>query len=61
MGLAFMPRIGVAYSPGTSGKTVIRAGFGRNFDVLPDNFGLLTGATTIHNDCGLHRWSPNRL
>ena len=42
MGLAFMPRIGVAYSPGTSGKTVIRAGFGRNFDVLPDNFGLLT-------------------
>jgi hypothetical protein len=42
MGLAFMPRIGLAYSPGTSGKTVIRAGFGRNFDVLPDNFGLLT-------------------
>ncbi len=42
MGLAFMPRIGIAYSPGTSGKTVIRAGFGRNFDVLPDNFGLLT-------------------
>lgn len=42
MGTAFMPRIGVAYSPGTSGKTVIRAGFGRNFDVLPDNFGLLT-------------------
>ena len=24
----FMPRIGVAYSPGTSGKTSIRAGFG---------------------------------
>jgi Carboxypeptidase regulatory-like domain len=42
MDLAFMPRIGIAYSPGTSGKTVIRAGFGRNFDVLPDNFGLLT-------------------
>ncbi len=42
MGTAFMPRIGIAYSPGTSGKTVIRAGFGRNFDVLPDNFGLLT-------------------
>ena len=42
MGTAFMPRIGIAYSPGTSGKTSIRAGFGRNFDVLPDNFGLLT-------------------
>jgi hypothetical protein len=53
MGLAFMPRIGVAYSPGTSGKTVIRAGFGRNFDILPDNFGLLTlppqATTTV--DC----------
>ncbi len=53
MGLAFMPRIGVAYSPGTSGRNVIRAGFGRNFDVLPDNFGLLTGppqfTTTV--DC----------
>jgi hypothetical protein len=39
---AFMPRIGIAYSPGTSGKTSIRAGIGRNFDVLFDNFGLLT-------------------
>ena len=39
---AFMPRIGIAYSPGTSGKTSIRAGFGRSYDVLPDNFGLLT-------------------
>jgi hypothetical protein len=53
MGLAFMPRIGIAYSPGTSGKTSIRAGFGRNFDILPDNFGLLTlppqATTTV--DC----------
>ena len=31
---AWMPRIGLAYSPGTSGKTSIRAGFGRSFDVL---------------------------
>ena len=37
-----MPRIGVAYSPGTSGKTSIRAGFGINYDVLFDNLGLLT-------------------
>ena len=37
-----MPRVGLAYSPGTSGKTSIRAGFGRSFDVLVDNFGLLT-------------------
>lgn len=41
-GDAFMPRIGIAYSPGTSGRTSIRAGFGENYDVLPDNFGLLT-------------------
>ena len=39
---AFMPRVGIAYSPGTSGKTSIRAGFGENYDILPDNFGLLT-------------------
>jgi hypothetical protein len=38
----WMPRVGIAYSPGTSGRTSIRAGFGRNFDVLIDNFGLLT-------------------
>jgi hypothetical protein len=39
---AWMPRVGLAYSPGNSGKTSIRAGFGRSFDVLVDNFGLLT-------------------
>jgi hypothetical protein len=38
----FMPRIGIAYSPGTSGKTSIRAGFGINYDVLFDNLGLLS-------------------
>jgi hypothetical protein len=40
MDTAFMPRIGIAYSPGTSGKTSIRAGFGINYDVLRDNLGL---------------------
>ncbi|HTP35815.1 MAG TPA: carboxypeptidase regulatory-like domain-containing protein [Candidatus Acidoferrales bacterium] len=42
MKTAWMPRVGIAYSPGTSGRTSIRAGFGRSFDVLVDNFGLLT-------------------
>ena len=42
MKTAWMPRVGLAYSPGTSGKTSIRAGFGRSFDVLVDNFGLLS-------------------
>ncbi|HEX4229142.1 MAG TPA: carboxypeptidase regulatory-like domain-containing protein [Bryobacteraceae bacterium] len=37
-----MPRIGIAYSPGTSGKTSIRAGFGINYDVLFDNLGVLS-------------------
>jgi hypothetical protein len=37
-----MPRIGIAYSPGTSGKTSIRAGFGLFYDVTYDNLGLLS-------------------
>jgi hypothetical protein len=39
---AIMPRLGIAYSPGTDGKTSIRAGFGMFYDVLYDNQGLLT-------------------
>jgi hypothetical protein len=35
------PRIGIAYSPGKSGNTSIRAGFGLAYDVLFDNLGLL--------------------
>ena len=37
-----MPRVGLAYSPGKSGKTSIRAGFGVSYDVLYDNQGLLS-------------------
>jgi Carboxypeptidase regulatory-like domain len=49
----FAPRVGIAWSPGTSGRTSIRAGFGEAFDTLFDNLGLLTvppqlGST---NDC----------
>ena len=58
MTTAWMPRVGVAYSPGTSGKTSIRAGFGRSFDVLVDNFGLLTlppQATTTVDVTGLNQ------
>jgi len=35
----FAPRIGLAYSPGTSGRTSIRAGFGISYDVIFDNVG----------------------
>jgi Carboxypeptidase regulatory-like domain len=51
----FAPRIGFAYSPGTSGNTSIRAGFGMATDVLYDNIGILAvppqvGATI---NCGV--------
>jgi hypothetical protein len=36
------PRIGVAYSPGTSGRTSIRAGASISYDVLYDNLGILS-------------------
>jgi Carboxypeptidase regulatory-like domain len=49
----FAPRIGLAWSPGTSGRTSIRAGFGEAFDTLFDNLGLLTVPPQIGstNDC----------
>ncbi len=40
----FQPRVGIAYSPGTSGRTSIRAGFGINYDKLFDNLGILSAA-----------------
>ena len=36
------PRIGIAYSPGSSGTTSVRAGFGISYDVLYDNIGILS-------------------
>jgi hypothetical protein len=35
----FAPKVGIAYSPGTSGHTSIRAGFGLAYDVIFDNVG----------------------
>lgn len=37
----YAPRIGLAYSPGSSGDTAIRAGFGMAYDTLYDNIGIL--------------------
>jgi Carboxypeptidase regulatory-like domain len=49
----FAPRVGIAWSPGTSGRTSIRAGFGEAFDTLFDNLGLLTLPPQLSstNDC----------
>ncbi len=59
----FAPRIGIAYSPGNSGNTSIRAGFGIAYDVLFDNIGTLSKppqfSTTIDTD--LNANTPNFL
>jgi hypothetical protein len=36
----FAPRVGLAWSPGKSGTTSIRAGFGMAYDVIYDNIGV---------------------
>ena len=38
----YMPRVGFAYSPGKSGDTSIRGGFGMGYDVIYDNVGSLS-------------------
>jgi hypothetical protein len=47
------PRIGIAYSPGSDGKTSIRAGFGMAYDVLYDNLGILSAPPELQQtvDC----------
>lgn len=47
----FAPRVGFAFSPGTSGNTSIRGGFGMAYDVLFDNFGLLTVPPEFGGTC----------
>jgi hypothetical protein len=49
----WMPRVGFAYSPGTSGNTSIRGGFGMAYDVLYDNIGVLSRPPQIGStlDC----------
>ncbi len=46
----FAPRLGFAYSPGESGNTSIRGGFGMAYDVLYDNIGILGASSTARRD-----------
>ncbi len=48
------PRIGFAYSPGTSGNTSIRGGFGMATDVLYDNLGLLAVPPQFGGTCDVN-------
>ncbi len=45
---AFAPRLGVAYSPGQSGRTVLRAGFGLFFNDLAQN-GWVTALQAVNS------------
>jgi hypothetical protein len=57
----FAPRVGIAYSPGSSGKTSIRAGFGMNYDVLYDNIGILDLPPQLSTTVDLLTSNPNGL
>ena len=47
----FLPRIGFAYSPGSSGTTSIRGGYSMSTDVLYDNLGLLSAPPQVQQTC----------
>jgi hypothetical protein len=59
----FAPRVGLAYSPGHSGNTSIRAGFGMAYDVLFDNIGVLSlpPEFSTTTDVNLASLAPNFL
>jgi len=46
---AFAPRLGLAYSPGNSGKTSIRVGFGQTYDKIFENLSTNSRAPEISN------------
>jgi hypothetical protein len=47
----FLPRIGFAWSPGSSGKTSVRGGYSMSTDVLYDNLGLLSASPQVQQTC----------
>jgi hypothetical protein len=55
------PRFGFAYSPGTSGDTSIRGGFGMAWDTLYDNIGILAVPPQVGSTTQAVPLSPNFL
>ncbi len=55
----YAPRIGIAYSPGNSGTTSIRAGFGMAYDTLYDNIGILSQPPQIGSTNNVNEAVPS--
>jgi Carboxypeptidase regulatory-like domain len=55
------PRFGFAYSPGSSGDTSIRGGFGMAWDTLYDNIGILAVPPQVGSTTQAVPLSPNFL
>jgi hypothetical protein len=55
----FLPRVGFAYSPGSSGTTSIRGGFGMAVDVLFDNLGILSAPPQKQQTCDVGSPTPS--
>lgn len=58
--LDFAPRVGIAYSPGTSGKTSIRAGFGMGYDQVYQNLGANVLPPQFFTTIQAHVDQPNQ-
>jgi hypothetical protein len=58
--LDFAPRVGLAWSPGTSGQTSIRAGFGLGYDQVYQNLGATTLPPQFSTAIQAHVERPNQ-
>jgi hypothetical protein len=58
---AFSPRFGIAYSPGTSGKTSIRAGFGWFYDKIFENLSTNSRPPQVSSTVDIPPGQPNFL
>jgi len=58
---AFSPHIGIAYSPGSSGKTSIRLGFSQTYDKIFENQGTLSRPPQVSSTVDVDPGQPNFL